>query len=89
MFADCRYPSSKLCFCCIYLLETLDLGMRQWTFPRCIAVRNRDANAATNRGNAAVSSTVSARRGEGADLFASAGGNMPHEAGIQRRGSFK
>ncbi len=66
--ADRWYPSSKLCSCCGYKLDKLDLGKRQWTCPGCEASHDRDVNAAINLKNLAVSSTVSACGGEGAGL---------------------
>lgn len=62
------YPSSKLCSCCSYRLETLELGVRQWRCPGCSTLHDRDVNAAINLKNLAVSSTVSACGGEGAGL---------------------
>jgi putative transposase len=46
--ADRFYPSSKLCSCCGYKLESLDLSEREWACPRCGAVHNRDENASKN-----------------------------------------
>jgi putative transposase len=66
--ADRWYPSSKLCSCCGYRLEALDLGTRAWTCPGCATMHERDVNAALNLENMAVSSTVSACGGEGAGL---------------------
>ena len=66
--ADRWYPSSKLCSCCGYRLEALDLGTRQWTCAGCGTQHDRDVNAAINLRMVAVSSTVSACGGEGAGL---------------------
>jgi putative transposase len=66
VLVDRWYPSSKLCSCCGYRLEALDLGVRHWTCPGCGASNERDVNAAINLRNMAVSSTASARGGEGA-----------------------
>ena len=66
--ADRWYPSSKLCSCCGYRLETLDLGVRKWRCPSCSTLHDRDVNAAINLKNLAVSSTVSACGGEGTGL---------------------
>ena len=41
-------PSSKRCSVCDYLLEELDLDVRQWTCPECGTVHDRDTNAALN-----------------------------------------
>ncbi len=45
---DKFYPSSKRCFDCGHLLETLSLDVRQWTCPACGVVHDRDVNAARN-----------------------------------------
>jgi putative transposase len=63
---DRWYPSSKLCSCCGYKLESLALGTRQWTCPGCAAEHDRDVNAAVNLKNMAVSSIATACGGEGA-----------------------
>jgi len=82
---DRWYPSSKTCSCCGFLLETLDLGTRTWTCPGCATLHQRDMNAAINLRHMAVSSTVSACGGEGADLALEAQGETgPGEAGIQQ-----
>lgn len=41
-------PSSKICSCCNYKLEKLDLGTREWICPNCGVVHDRDINAAKN-----------------------------------------
>jgi len=66
VLVDRWYPSSKLCSCCGYRLESLGLDVRHWTCPGCGASHDRDVNAAINLRNAAVSSTASACGGEGA-----------------------
>ena len=66
--ADRWYPSSKLCSCCGYKLDTLELGMRQWSCPGCSTLHDRDVNAAINLKKVAVSSTVAACGGEGTGL---------------------
>ena len=49
LMATLRFcPSSKRCSVCDYLLEELDLDVRQWTCPRCGTVHSRDTNAAVN-----------------------------------------
>jgi putative transposase len=63
---DRWYPSSKLCSCCGYKLESLALGTRHWTCPGCAAEHDRDVNAAVNLKNMAVSSIATACGGEGA-----------------------
>jgi putative transposase len=63
---DRWYPSSKLCSCCGYKLESLALGTRHWICPGCAAEHDRDVNAAINLKNMAVSSTATACGGAGA-----------------------
>jgi putative transposase len=41
-------PSSKICNCCGYKLQDLNLGTRTWTCPSCNAIHDRDINAAKN-----------------------------------------
>lgn len=55
---DRFYPSTKLCSCCGYKMEKLDLSIRTWTCPSCNTIHDRDENAAKNLYNYAVSSTV-------------------------------
>jgi putative transposase len=45
---DKWYPSSKRCFDCGHLLDSLDLAVRVWTCPACGVVHDRDSNAARN-----------------------------------------
>jgi putative transposase len=45
---DTWYPSSKRCFDCGHVLETLSLDERVWTCPECKVVHDRDINAARN-----------------------------------------
>jgi putative transposase len=45
---DKWYPSSKRCFDCGHILETLSLDIREWTCPECGVVHDRDVNAAKN-----------------------------------------
>lgn len=45
---DRWYPSSKRCFDCGYIHETLDLSIREWTCPECHIHHDRDLNAAYN-----------------------------------------
>lgn len=63
--ADRFYPSSKTCSCCGHRLDALPLALREWTCPACGTHHDRDANAAVNLKNMAVSSTVSACGEEG------------------------
>jgi len=45
---DKWYPSSKRCYDCGHLLDSLDLDVRVWTYPECGVVHDRDLNAARN-----------------------------------------
>lgn len=45
---DKWYPSSKRCFDCGHLLDSLTLDVRVWTCPECGVVHDRDINAAKN-----------------------------------------
>ncbi len=45
---DKFYPSSKRCFDCGHLLDSLTLDVRSWTCPECGIVHDRDINAAQN-----------------------------------------
>jgi putative transposase len=45
---DKWYPSSKRCFDCGYVLETLSLDVREWDCPECGVHHDRDINAANN-----------------------------------------
>jgi putative transposase len=45
---DKWYPSSKRCFDCGHVLESLSLDVRVWTCPECGVVHDRDINAAKN-----------------------------------------
>jgi putative transposase len=45
---DKWYPSSKRCFDCGHILDSLDLDMRVWICPECGVVHDRDINAAQN-----------------------------------------
>jgi len=42
------YPSSKHCFDCGHVLDSLTLDVRQWTCPECGVQHDRDLNAARN-----------------------------------------
>ncbi|MBB5807227.1 IS605 OrfB family transposase [Saccharothrix ecbatanensis] len=41
-------PSSKTCSDCGHLMDTLPLGVREWTCPGCGVSHDRDVNAARN-----------------------------------------
>jgi putative transposase len=45
---DRWYPSSKRCFACGHVLETLNLDEREWTCPECHVLHDRDINASRN-----------------------------------------
>jgi putative transposase len=53
---DRWYPSSKRCFDCGHILDSLPLDVRMWTCPKCGVIHDRDINAAQNI--AAVGLTV-------------------------------
>jgi putative transposase len=68
--ADQWFASSKLCHCCGWKNDGLNLKDRQWTCEGCGTVHDRDVNAAINLENyavrhIAVSSMVTACGGEG------------------------
>ncbi len=45
---DKWYPSSKRCFDCGHILDSLTLDIRYWTCPQCGVSHDRDINAAKN-----------------------------------------
>jgi len=45
---DRWYPSSKTCSACSHVVDKLPLGIRTWTCSNCMAVLDRDINAAKN-----------------------------------------
>jgi len=45
---DRFYPSSKTCSKCGYVLNELDLKVREWQCPKCQTKHKRDLNAAIN-----------------------------------------
>jgi putative transposase len=45
---DKWYPSSKRCFACGHILDSLALDIRAWTCPECGTHHDRDINAAKN-----------------------------------------
>src|SRR5437588_6349611 len=63
---DKWYPSSKRCFDCGHILDSLTLDIRMWTCPECGVVHDRDINAAKNivaAGQAVLASGESVRPG--------------------------
>ncbi len=48
VYVDQWYPSSKACSNCGYILESLDLSVREWRCSSCQSVNGRDDNAARN-----------------------------------------
>ncbi|MEH1926850.1 RNA-guided endonuclease InsQ/TnpB family protein [Nostoc sp.] len=48
VYIDQWYPSSKTCFNCGHILESLDLSVRRWRCPSCLSVNDRDENASLN-----------------------------------------
>lgn len=45
---DKWYPSSKRCYDCGHILDSLTLAIRVWTCPECGVIHDRDINAAKN-----------------------------------------
>ena len=45
---DRFFPSSKRCFDCGHIVESLPLSIREWTCPECGVIHDRDENAARN-----------------------------------------
>ncbi|MHB1949133.1 MAG: RNA-guided endonuclease InsQ/TnpB family protein [Gammaproteobacteria bacterium] len=60
VIADRWFASSKICSCCGYKIDYLDLSIREWTCAQCKTLHDRDLNAAKNLEKMAVSSTASA-----------------------------
>ena len=48
IFIDRFFPSSKLCSCCGYKNDLLQLSDREWVCPECGVMHDRDINAAKN-----------------------------------------
>jgi putative transposase len=63
---DRFFPSTKRCSACGYVLEELDLSVREWVCPNCGVTHQRDHNAAKN---------VWA---EGLSVLAACGGSVRH-----------
>ena len=51
VIADRWFASSKICHCCGYKRDDLDLSIRDWTCEQCGAHHDRDYNAALNLEN--------------------------------------
>lgn len=47
-FVDRFFPSSKRCWDCGYVMESLPLNIREWNCPECRVLHDRDENAARN-----------------------------------------
>ena len=45
---DRFFPSSKRCFDCGHIVESLPLSIREWTCLECGVIHDRDENAAHN-----------------------------------------
>jgi putative transposase len=45
---DRFYPSTKTCSKCGYVLDELDIKVREWRCPKCHTKHDRDLNAAVN-----------------------------------------
>ncbi|ABA24812.1 Transposase, IS891/IS1136/IS1341 (plasmid) [Trichormus variabilis ATCC 29413] len=45
---DRFFPSTKLCFCCGYKNDLLNLSIREWICPSCQTTHDRDENASRN-----------------------------------------
>ena len=58
---DKWYPSSKRCFDCGHILDSLTLDVRSWTCPECGVVHDRDINAAKVRRFGAYQISLSER----------------------------
>lgn len=48
VFIDRWYPSTKTCYHCGHVLESLDMSIREWRCPSCQSINGRDDNAARN-----------------------------------------
>jgi putative transposase len=73
---DRFFPSSKRCSACEYLLDDLDLDVRQWTCPNCGTVHDRDTNAASN-GKAEGLSVLACGGAVSPNLNGNQGGHAP------------
>lgn len=65
VLADRFFPSSKTCSGCGHKVDQLPLALRSWTCSYCGTTHDRDANAAVNLRDLAVSSTAPACGEEG------------------------
>ena len=45
---DRFFPSTKLCHCCQFKNDSLNLSIREWVCPSCQTHHDRDENAARN-----------------------------------------
>jgi putative transposase len=76
-------PSSKTCFDCGYVLDSLPLDVREWTCPQCGVWHDRDVNASLNI--LAVGRTVSACGGAVRHALAKVARARAIEAGTSSR----
>jgi putative transposase len=77
---DRWYPSSKTCYACKQVLDSLPLDIREWVCPACGVVHDRDTNAALNILTEGLS--VAACEGSVRPVRAKAQRATPVEAGI-------
>ncbi len=68
--ADPWFPSSKLCSCCGWKNDQLQLKDREWSCQECGTIHDRDENAALNLKAYAVSYTVKAPGQKSSGSFA-------------------
>jgi putative transposase len=79
---DRFFPSSKTCYDCKHVLDSLTLDVRAWACPECGVVHDRDTNAALNI--LAEGLSVSACGGSVRPVRAKARRATPVEAGSSR-----
>jgi putative transposase len=72
VIADRWFASTKICSCCGYKLDNLELSIREWVCIQCKSHHDRDLNAAKNLEKMAVSSTASACGASSGGVVASA-----------------
>ena len=67
VIADRWFPSSKMCYACGHVVESMDISVRKWTCCSCGAQHDRDRNASLNLEAMAAGYAVKARGAGGAD----------------------